>query len=322
MPCGRCAPQAGPGLKRHGQDDQPQSAVKRRVQIPRLAEKKHGDDDAVYRLKIVGKVHGKGGNAAQRLNLQYIQEKRAKQGQKKQFNRVPAGRKAKRMARERKIDRQQQADAGCPAQHLVQQRGQGVAPGTDALVAHGEQGGQRRSQHAHGNTQPIARVKMKNQPHPGDGNQAEQHLPRGNAPPIEQRFKQRGEESHRGKTDHADRDVGRLDTAVKTDPVQSKQQPRAARRPCVPQSGFLLSAAEAEKDEQHERGKQQTIPDQQPFIQRDEFAEHAGKPGQKNGKMQFEKSVVHGVPEYPAPSPTASSRSGNCLPLFSRRIPV
>lgn len=59
----------------------------------RFPEEQHGDDDAVHRLKIIGKVHGEGGNTAQHLYLQNVQKHRAEQGeQQKQSMSAGGGR--------------------------------------------------------------------------------------------------------------------------------------------------------------------------------------------------------------------------------------
>lgn len=55
---------ACPGLERDGQDDKPETSVERGVQFLRFPKEQHGDDDAVHRLEIIGKVHGEGGNTA------------------------------------------------------------------------------------------------------------------------------------------------------------------------------------------------------------------------------------------------------------------
>lgn len=195
------------------------------------------------------------------------------------------------MFRKHKIERKQKGNTHGSTQHFIQQRVQRIASCADALVAYREQRGQRGPKHPHGDTQPVARIKMKNQPHSGYGDQAEGQFPYGNAAFIEQGFQKRGKKTHRRKADHADGHVGRLDAAVKTDPVQGKQQPRSPGRKHVAQGAFPEFASEAEEGKKHEGGKQQTIPDQQPLVSVISLPNTPVKPASTTERCNLKKAL-------------------------------
>lgn len=263
-------PYLRPRLQHHRDDDQRDAEDKREVQLVVFLENQHRKDDAIDGFQIVGEVDRESVNLLQDNDLQQTESDSANHHHKGHIGVVHTRREELPDGQESVVNRQDDAENDNAADHLPKKHILGFVVLADVLVGDGEQGVQGRGDNSEGNAQTVSGVELEDEIDAAYREDAEQELAHGEAVPVDDGLKKRGEKPDQGEADHPDGDVRRLDAGIEENPVQAQQHAHAAHPGHILETETLHLFSEEQEQRHQGGGPRHPVPDEHNGVQLDE----------------------------------------------------
>ncbi len=197
-------------------DDEEKANVKSKAKVFVFVVNQKREDDAIYRLKRSGEVHGKRTHFFQRFKVQAIGKHGAYPTQNEQPQPVGTRRQQRWGRKQEIVKRHEGAEKHKCSCQLVQRHGSRFITFHHTFVKDRHQHHQQSRQQTDINAGRKTKVRHINERNACQCHQPEQHFKQTHAPPEENGFEQGGEQAGGGHTRERYRYVGVLDAAVKT----------------------------------------------------------------------------------------------------------